>query len=475
MGKLTSMLGLLLTHPLEFRTLVHFYLYHEAKRDITSQQEHPTSGWDRASMRRCWEFLDMTSRSFAAVIKELDGDLARTICMYYLVLRGLDTIEDDMTIPDEKKQPILRQFHDLTVRPGWNFTGNGPDEKDRSLLLEYHTVVEEVNRLPPQYKTVILDITQKMENGMADYAHKAATNGTVYLETIADYDLYCHYVAGLVGEGLTRIWSASGKEASFLCDQLELANSMGLLLQKTNIIRDFREDVEERRFFWPREIWARYGFNEMKDMYEKGDVEHATWIQSGMVLDALRHACDSLDYLRLLKNQSVFVFCAVPVSMAMATLALCFMNPEMFQRNIKIRKAEAARLIMRSTNTRDVALIFREYARKIHHKANPHDPNFLKISVMCCKIEQWCEQNFPSFVVLGEKGPIYDSTDKRTAIFRAEEKMVADRLATDPRNAPLPQDLFPWELAAYVVGAMMLILGLSALIVWVMLKFIPQA
>jgi farnesyl-diphosphate farnesyltransferase len=71
--------------------------------------------------------------------------------MYYLILRGLDTIEDDMTIPDEKKQPILRQFHNLTVTPGWNFTENGPDEKDRYLLLEYHTVVEEVNRLPPQY------------------------------------------------------------------------------------------------------------------------------------------------------------------------------------------------------------------------------------------------------------------------------------------------------------------------------------
>ncbi|OAX38317.1 terpenoid synthase [Rhizopogon vinicolor AM-OR11-026] len=289
------MFGLLLTHPHEFRTLVCFYVYHETKRDITAQQEHPTSGWDRASMRRCWEFLDNTSRSFAAVIKELDGDLARTICMYYLVLRGLDTIEDDMTIPDEKKQLILRNFHDFT--------------KDQQLLHKYHIVVEEVNRLVPQYKTVILDIS-------------------------------------------------SGKETPWLCDQLELANSMGLLLQKTNIIRDFRED-------------------------------------SSMVLDALKHACDSLDYLRLLKNQSMFVFCAVPVSMAMATLTLCFMNPKMFQRNIKIRKAEAVHLIMRSTNTREVlALIFRKYARKIHHKAKPHDPNFLKISAMCCKIQQWYEQNY---------------------------------------------------------------------------------
>lgn len=70
---------LLLTHPYEFRTLLQFKLFHEYKRDITAKQEHPTSGWDRKSMQRCWTFLDMTSRSFSAVIKELEGDLARTV------------------------------------------------------------------------------------------------------------------------------------------------------------------------------------------------------------------------------------------------------------------------------------------------------------------------------------------------------------------------------------------------------------
>lgn len=240
---------------------------------------------------------------------------------------------------------------------------------------------------------------------MADYAHKAATTGSIYLETVAEYDLYCHYVAGLVGEGLSRIFSASKKEVSWLGDQLELSNSMGLLLQKTNIIRDYREDVDQQRYFWPREIWGRkeYGFSEMKEMYAEGAEERAMWAQSGMVLDALRHATDALDYLRILKNQSVFNFCAIPATMAIATLELCYMNPTMFQRNVKIRKAEAAKvraivlrshssayfllqLIMRSTNPREVSIIFQEYTRKIHAKSVPSDPNFLKISVACGKV-----------------------------------------------------------------------------------------
>ncbi|PPQ82878.1 hypothetical protein CVT25_009696 [Psilocybe cyanescens] len=432
-------LALLLTHPLEFRTLIQFYLYHEQKRDIAAIKEHPTSGWDRDSMRRCWEFLDMTSRSFSAVIKELEGDLARTIALFYLVLRGLDTIEDDMTIPDEVKQPLLRSFHVHTVTPGWKFDGSGPNEKDRQLLVEYDTVVEEVNRLNPEYKSIIIDIALKMETGMADYAHKAATTGTIYLETIAEYDLYCHYVAGLVGEGLSRIFSASQKESPILGDQLEISNSMGLLLQKTNIIRDYREDVDDHRYFWPREIWGRkeYGFTEMHQMSatDPDTVQRATYAQSGMVLDALRHTTDALDYLRMLKNQSVFNFCAIPATMAIATLELCFMNKEMFQRNIKIRKAEAAKarpsfffeLIMRSTNPREVGLVFREFARKIHAKAVPSDPNFILISIACGKIETWCEHHYPSFVHFNnETGKqSLEPSDARTGIVMREQALDA--------------------------------------------------
>jgi Squalene/phytoene synthase len=33
---------------------------------------------------------------------------------------------------------------------------------------------------------------------------------------------------------------------------------MGLFLQKTNIIRDYREDLDDKRKFWPRQIWSKY-------------------------------------------------------------------------------------------------------------------------------------------------------------------------------------------------------------------------
>ena len=45
---------------------------------------------------------------------------------------------------------------------------------------------------------------------------------------------------------------------------------------------------------------------------------------------------------------------------------------------------------MRSTNPRDVAYIFRDYARKIHSKAVPEDPSYLQISVACGKVHRAC-------------------------------------------------------------------------------------
>lgn len=234
-----------------------------------------------------------------------------------------------------------------------------------------------------RYRSVILDICRKMQIGMADFAHRAAVsstpdspNGSIYLDTIEDYDLYCHYVAGLLGEGLSGIWSASGKEADYLAELKELSNSMGLLLQKTNIIRDFREDAEERRFFWPREIWGRKEYivaaglpltlenedgGEVEDLYrDKSEAgrRRALYVQSGMVLDALRHVTDSLDYLRLLTNQTVFNFCAIPAVMALATMSLCYQNYEMFDRHIKIRKAEAARVRVLLPPFSDIRCLF---------------------------------------------------------------------------------------------------------------------
>jgi farnesyl-diphosphate farnesyltransferase len=347
------------------------------------------------STRICFDFLDTTSRSFSAVIQELHPELLLPICVFYLILRGLDTIEDDTSIPVESKTPLLRDFHDRLEEDGWCFTGNRAQEKDRDLLVHFKHVITEFRKMKPAYQTTIKDITKKMGNGMADFVNNAEFN-EVGVDSIDDYDLYCHHVAGLVGEGLTRLFVESGHGNPALAEKPQLHESMGLFLQKTNIIRDIKEDFDDKRMFWPREIWSRHVDN-FEDLFKPENLEAALNCSSDMVLNALQHADECIFYLAGLKEQSVFNFCAIPQSMAISTMALCFRNPKIFRGNVKITKGQACQLMIASTqNLRLVADVFRDRVRQIHKKNVPQDPNFLKISIACGKIEQFIESIFPS-------------------------------------------------------------------------------
>ncbi|KAG0051770.1 bifunctional farnesyl-diphosphate farnesyltransferase/squalene synthase [Gryganskiella cystojenkinii] len=369
-----------LFHPSEVVALVQYKLAPKAKYDYSNDKNR----------QRLYHHLSMTSRSFAAVIQDLDEELKDAICIFYLVLRGLDTIEDDMTLDLDIKLPYLKTFHEIIYQKGWTFTKNGPNEKDRQLLVEFDVVIEAFLKLNPAYQTIIADITKRMGDGMAHYA----TAG-ICVNTNADYDEYCHYVAGLVGLGLSDMFSACGFESPMVAKRKDLSNSMGLFLQKTNITRDFLEDLRDKRFFWPKEIWGQYA-DTMEDLVKPENHDKALQCLSHMVFNAMKHMKDVLEYLNMIKNPSCFKFCAIPQVMAIATLRMLHTNYKIFtHENIKIRKGETVWLMKECTSIESVAAIFRLYAREINNKSNPLDPHFIDIGILCGEIEQVCESLYP--------------------------------------------------------------------------------
>ncbi|KAI9051918.1 hypothetical protein LZ554_004174 [Drepanopeziza brunnea f. sp. 'monogermtubi'] len=387
MGLLRQLLYLSV-HPNQLRSILQWQIWHDPVH-----QRNPAK--ESENVKQCFKYLDMTSRSFSSVIQELTPELLLPVALFYLILRGLDTIEDDMTIPLELKEPKLRSFHDILDQDGWTFTENGPNEKDRELLVHFDVVIREFKDVKPAYRAIIKDITEKMGNGMADYANNAEHNING-VDTIKDYEKYCHYVAGLVGDGLTRLFVESKLANPALLQRPELSESMGQFLQKTNIIRDVREDFDDKRRFWPKEIWSRH-VTKFDELFEPQNIQKALNCSSEMVLNSLRHADECLFYMAGIKDQSVFNFVAIPQSMAIATLELVFQNPSIFTRNVKITKGDACQLMMESSqNLRSVCEIFKRYVRRIQKKNTPKDPNYLAISVACAKVEQFIETIFPS-------------------------------------------------------------------------------
>ncbi|KAI9899318.1 hypothetical protein N3K66_005779 [Trichothecium roseum] len=374
-----------LMRPHELRSILQWKVFHDPVHQRDLSKETP-------EQKECFRLLNLTSRSFSTVIQELNHELLLPVALFYLVLRGLDTVEDDMTIPLETKLPILRNFHETMLVDGWCY--NDSQEKDKELLEKFHNVVAELKQLKKPYLDVIKEMTLKMGNGMADYCENSQVieNG---LDTVEEYELYCHYVAGLVGEGLTKLFLSAELCHPKLAERPTLTESMGQFLQKVNIIRDIHEDQVDGRRWYPKEIWNKH-VKEWEHMFDPKYEEQALNVLSEMVLDALKHVEECLFYMAGMKDQSVFNFVAIPQGMAIATLEKVFRNPDVLKKNVKITKGDACQIMIESTQNLFLECeVFRKYIRKIHEKNDPRDPNYLNISVQCGKIEQFIESLYP--------------------------------------------------------------------------------
>ncbi|KAH9492738.1 Farnesyl-diphosphate farnesyltransferase [Bulinus truncatus] len=327
------------------------------------------------SLRICYELLNKTSRSFAAVIQALDGELRNAVCIFYLVLRALDTVEDDMTIPLDVKIPMLKSFYKNLLDPEWKYMES--KDKDKVVLENFPCISKEFQELEQMYQDVISDICQKMGEGMTEILVKK-------VDTMAEWDQYCHYVAGLVGIGLARLFSTSGLEDAIVGQDTQLANELGLFLQKTNIIRDYLEDWNDKRIFWPKAAWSKYA-DDIGDFAKPENRIKAVQCMNELITNALELVPSSLLFMSRLKNQSIFNFVAIPQVMAIATLERCYNNPNVFSGVVKIRKGEAVRMMLGATSLEKVKAIMRHFTLQIMDKVPGDDPSSVKTQAVCQK------------------------------------------------------------------------------------------
>ncbi len=323
-----------LFYPSEIYSLIKFKW--TTPVDETANKSEPVQTLDKYDPKytraMCYYFLNTTSRSFARVIQELDPELRHPICLFYLILRGLDTIEDDMTLDPSIKSELLRNFDKFIFQKGWCFNGNGTEEKDRDLLVRFDLVIEEFLRLDAKYQNVIASITKRMGFGMMEYR-----DPNKKVDSLEDYDLYCHYVAGLVGIGLTDLFVASGLEDKSLQTYSllptekqprivaskeygtlgqDLSNRMGLFLQKVNILKDYLQDLSEGRVFWPEQVWRLYAPHpetvKISVFAQPEHLNRGLAVLNHLCADALTLVPDCLEYMSKIKNKSIFQFCAIP-------------------------------------------------------------------------------------------------------------------------------------------------------------------
>ena len=326
------------------------------------------------------EILLLVSRTFALNINVLKGKLHKSILLAYLYLRIADTVEDDPDMKASEKETLLGLFADIFRTPDLKeeavsaFEGALPENWRKSdhpymnLCLHTHVVVPLLKELPEVYAAPVRDVTIEMCGGMAKFALRqeaALSSGWFTLESVADLDEYCYYVAGIVGKLLTNLFAADTCLISDArkAEMQKLDVSFGLALQVANIVKDCVEDSTRRVCFVPEEICRRHGFDHSYDMFTlpvgvadevRADFEaRRAAVMGELVAKAWKHLDDAIAYTKLVPNVKMRtrLFCLWPLFMAAENMKLIGDGSSLFasDRKVKISRDTVKKIVKSTT------------------------------------------------------------------------------------------------------------------------------
>jgi len=219
------------------------------------------------------QLLEGVSRTFAFTIPQLPTGLRETVTNAYLLCRIADTIEDDPLLDVGLKDRFHHDFLNA-VRSGRGAADFARDLSPRlapstlaaeaELIRESPRVLRVTTGLGSRQKEAIVRCLSTMSHGMGRFERSRSRLG---LTDVAEYERYCYFVAGVVGEMLTDLFCDHSSEIDARRDRLERrAVNFGLGLQMTNILKDIWDDFERGACWLPRNVFAERGYD-LDDMH----------------------------------------------------------------------------------------------------------------------------------------------------------------------------------------------------------------
>ena len=273
-------------------------------------------------------FLQGVSRTFALTIPQLPAPLARPVANAYLLCRIVDTIEDEATLDSRQKRDFCERFSRV-VRGDAPALGLRDDlapllsaktlPSERELIAVMPRVIRITHGFDPAQRDALAVCVEIMAQGMAEFQDRDLRFG---LSTMAEMDRYCYYVAGVVGEMLTRLFCHYSPEIAVHRDEMmRLAVSFGQGLQMTNILKDLWDDHDRGVCWLPQKIFEAQGF-ELRDLCPNHDNPHFREGFKELVGIAHNHLKDALRYTLLIPPHETGLreFCLWALGMAVLTL-----------------------------------------------------------------------------------------------------------------------------------------------------------
>jgi farnesyl-diphosphate farnesyltransferase len=205
-------------------------------------------------------WMNKVSRSFAVVVASLEEPLKFYMSASYIICRVIDNIEDCLAVEEWKSQRFA-EVSQLLIDPSQaeNIFAVWDEEEWPGLSQDEWKLMKSPDGLelwrifagfPEQVQSVIRYWSLQMADGMGHLQEPASRPrfvnfaGVELLEDVQDYNQYCYVVAGTVGHLATELviqhYRLPGTVADIL---LRTCEACGRGLQKTNIVKDFPEDL----------------------------------------------------------------------------------------------------------------------------------------------------------------------------------------------------------------------------------------
>jgi farnesyl-diphosphate farnesyltransferase len=289
----------------------------------------PSGGSVAVDRRWSFEAVESVSRTFALTVDLLEEPVDSWVCTGYLLCRAADTVEDDPTIPPERRADLLDTYdaalstdssvgidrfleEAAAVRPP-----DGGD--DEAALAETDRVFRVFESYDDEVQGAMRSAVREMTQGMSGFLRRHAENGGLRLSTVEEMEEYCWYVAGTVGVLFTNLLGCLEGEAPDT--DPDDARAFALLLQLVNIAKDVRADREmEDNVYLPGEWLAEEGIGH-EAVDDPDAVEAVANVVERVVAHAEAHADGARRYLRALPEgeYKLLESMALPYLLALGT------------------------------------------------------------------------------------------------------------------------------------------------------------
>ncbi len=191
-----------------------------------------------AAYRHCETITRQQAKNFAYGIALLPGDKRRALSAVYALARRIDDIGDG-TLPAAEKLAALGSTRAAVTTLAGETAADAAATGDPVLIALHDAAI--------RFPIPIAAFGELIEGCEAD------VRGDHY-DTFDQLEHYCRCVAGSVGRLSLGVFGSRDPAHAE-----SLADSLGIALQLTNILRDVREDLGNGRIYLPAEDLSRFG------------------------------------------------------------------------------------------------------------------------------------------------------------------------------------------------------------------------